>query len=595
MLRHALTLALATLVLSAVPAAAAKPPKLYPTDRCVSDKIRAAADICGAVLGAYADFEGHQDQTRVDAAIGKARVKLAKAWGRAEKRVAKQVDCAETTYASTAIAGRIEETAAILVGQVNDGIDLADRDDAACGQQILEAAALACTERFRAQSLHLRQRAKDRLRLRLASDESQALADLQEAVADARNGCGTTTNGPAVADRLDELVRDAVGLATMSPSVPSDHFEMITPEPVVYEGQELAPICLYDTPYVFFAKRGTVNKMVVYYQGGGACWDGLTCGLPTCKTTTGPGDDPGNATSGFADLTNPDNPFKDWSVVMVPYCTGDVHWGDAAYDHGQAGNPFVVQHKGAVNAKVVEKWAREHFVMPEEVFVTGSSAGAYGAIASSPRLMEYVWPSSEFAVLGDAGNGVITEDFLVNDISKWGIEKNVPRWIEALDVPITGLSIVDVYVEVARQYPWNRFATYTSAYDGGQGGQGGFYNVMLTGSPLGAQVWWEASCPWNAVMREQNFEISARTPGNFRSYVGTGSRHTMWGSAKVYDDTTGGVPTLVSWVRGMLDGTPEWTDVQCQDCGVTLPGDPKPPDLPTAPFDENGNIVCPAP
>ena len=38
-----------------------------------------------------------------------------------------------------------------------------------------------------------------------------------------------------------------------------------------------------------------------------------------------------------------------------------------------------------MNAQVVEKWAREHFVTPEQVFVTGSSAGAYGAIASSLR------------------------------------------------------------------------------------------------------------------------------------------------------------------------------------------------------------------
>ena len=35
--------------------------------------------------------------------------------------------------------------------------------------------------------------------------------------------------------------------------------------------------------------------------------------------------------------------------------------------------------------------------------------------------------------------------------------------------------------------------------------------------------------------------------------------------------------------------------VECEDCGVTLPGDPMPGMLPTAPFDENGNIVCDAP
>jgi len=68
----------------------------------------------------------------------------------------------------------------------------------------------------------------------------------------------------------------------------------------------------------------------------------------------------------------------------------------------------------------------------------------------------------------------------------------------------------------------------------------------------------------------------------------------MYGQDKVYTDTTGGVPTIVDWVTAMLDGTPDWINVECQDCGVTLPGDVKPAMLPEPPFDEAGNIVCDA-
>ena len=577
----------------ALPAAAAK---LYPTDRCVSDKLRAAAEVCGAVLGAEVAFESHQDQSRLDGAFGKARVKLAKAWGRAEKRVAKQVDCAETTNASAVIAARVEEGAAAVAAAVNDGLDLGNADDERCGADLLEATRDACEGLFRAQSLHLRQRSSDRMRLRLTADSSTVLADFQERAGEIRNGCATQTDGPALADLLEELVDDVVALSTVSPAVDDQGFTMYTPEPVEYLGQELSPICFHDTPYVFFAKRGTVNKLVVYYQGGGACWNYLTSSVPTCKIEAGPGDDPDNFSGGFGDLSNPENPFKDWNAVMIPYCTGDVHWGDSQFTHTDSGNSVTVEHKGAVNARVVEKFAREHFVMPEQVFVTGSSAGAYGAIANSPFLMEYAYPSSQFVVLGDAGNGVITEDFLVNDISKWGIEKNFPRFVKALDTPLLELSLEDVYVEVAHQYPWNRFATYASAYDGGSGGQSGFYNIMLLGgSPFGGLSWWEASCAWNAVMREQNFETFARAPQNFRYYIGTGSRHTMYGSNKVYTDTTGGVPTIKDWVEAMLAGSPDWVNVECQDCGTTLPGDPKPPNLPTPPFDVDGNIVCDAP
>jgi len=88
---------------------------------------------------------------------------------------------------------------------------------------------------------------------------------------------------------------------------------------------------------------------------------------------------------------------------------------------------------------------------------------------------------------------------------------------------------------------------------------------------------------------------AAAVPSNYRYYIGTGSRHTMWGSNKVYTDTTGGVPTLVDWAGAMLDGTPAWTDVECTNCGLLLPGDPAPSPL-QAPFSMIGTdivITCP--
>jgi hypothetical protein len=584
------------LSLVAAPAAAAK---LYGANRCVSDKLRAAAQVCESVLDAYGDWESHQDQARLDVALGRARTKLAKAWGRAEKRVAKELDCAETTGASTDVAALIESASQDAADAVNDGLDLGDPAGARCGRDYLETVRDACGGLLRAQALHVRQPEKDRRKLRLASDEASVLADFQDAAGEARNGCDTNASALALSTSLEELAHGVVEEVVVSEAVPTDEFMLVTPEEKVpYLGKKLEPICSMGTPYHFWAKRGTVNKLVMYYQGGGACWNYLTCVAFVVydQSVDTSGDDPNGAATGFADLTDDRNPFRDWNIVFVPYCTGDVHWGDATFDYspGGGGAPVPIHHRGAVNARVVEKWARDHFVMPEEVFVTGSSAGAYGAIASSPALMEYVWPSSQFEVLGDAGNGVITQDFLVNDLKNWNIEKNLPRWIEALDVPITELQLGNLYIEVARQYPWNRFGTYTTSYDGGSGGQTGFYNVMINdGNPPAALAWWEASCAWNQAMREQNFATYAGAPSNFRYYIGTGSRHTMWGSDKVYTDTTGGVPTIVDWIQAMLAGTPEWLNIECTDCGTTLPGDPKPGTLPTDPFDAAGNIVCP--
>jgi hypothetical protein len=343
----------------------------------------------------------------------------------------------------------------------------------------------------------------------------------------------------------------------------------------------------------------------VYYQGGGACWENLTCGIPVCKNAASVlGDDPDNATAGFADLTNPDNPFKDWNAVFVTYCTCDLHFGDADQTYEGALDTVNVSHRGYENSKVVEKFAREHFMNPETVFVTGSSAGGYGALFHAPLLHE-VWPESSFKVLGDASNGVITADFFQNEFPNWDFEANIPDTVPgALESISSGEGMVAYVEAVATYFDESNWAHYSTSYDGGGGGQSGFYNVMLhNNNPIFALFWWQASCQYNADMLGQVDETSNRVPDNYRYYVGAGSRHTMYGSDKVYTDQTGGEDqTIVDWVSDMIDFDPkssdpdEWQSVECIDCGLVLPGDPTPAAIPTPPFfDDMGQtvIMCP--
>jgi hypothetical protein len=136
-------------------------------------------------------------------------------------------------------------------------------------------------------------------------------------------------------------------------------------------------------------------------------------------------------------------------------------------------------------------------------------------------------------------------------------------------------------------------------FDGGTGGQTGFYNIMLNGA-FAAATWWNASCDWGDIALAQSLTTIAAVPDNYRYYFGSGSEHTMFGNDKVYTDTTGNVPTIVDWVNAMLKsrpGAPDdgWTPVLCDDCGLTLPGDPVPNPL-ADPFMQDGNdirIVCP--
>jgi hypothetical protein len=561
------------LLLAAAPAAHAGPD--YPSNACVGQKLRATSALCKDVFKAWATFERTGDAFQRDRSIAKARVKHASAWAKADARALLDgVPCDETTGPSTGVEELILDGATALVTAVNDGLDLDQKPHQKCATKIVSGAAQKCQALVAAHAAYVRDPAKDadevKRDARIAKGREKFDAAYAKAIA---RDCPTSASGPEVEAAIDDLVEAAVERQVMSPNVPTEWTPVTPPSEVPYLGKTLRPICSRGTPYTFFVKRGTVNKLLVYFQGGGACFSWFTCqpGVGAFDEDVTPGDNPGLDTHGFADLSNPDNPFKDWNAVFVSYCTADVHWGDATYTHQAGPNSVTINHRGAVNSFVVEKWAREHFVAPEQVFVTGSSAGAYGAIVGGAYLRERTYPGAHFDILGDAGNGVITQEFLANQIANWGVLENLPAWIPALNKPLTELSIDQLWSAVASTYPSDRFAQYTSAWDGGLGSQTFFYQVMLHPTMIAQWFsWWQASCEWNQKMREFGVAAAAAAP-NYRYYVGAGSRHTIWGSDKVYTDTKGGVPLFVDWVNAMLGGTPAWVNVQCTDCSL-LPG-----------------------
>ncbi len=570
----------------------------YPVNRCVARKQEAAAGYCHLSLRAWGKWDVAQNGTARDARLAEGAARLQTDWARAERdSAADGVDCADTTLSAADAIAQIDAEVADTVADVNGGLDLGRGGEGQCGRRLLRAAAALCRRSLLAEARRIRNPARDP-RGEKRDRSVDAVVDWAGRLWDRQQAAGCPTTGArldATHPILTRLRADIVRDTTVSPNVDDAQFTSIRADgPIEYLGRQLEPTCLNDTPYRYFVKRGSENKLLVYYQGGGACWEPVTCSIPVCAATATSGDNPQNVTTGFADLSNPDNPFRNWNVVFVTYCSCDIHFGDAEQQYSPT---LLVQHRGYHNARVVEKWAREHFVDPEVVFVTGSSAGAYGAWFHGPLLHE-AWPGAQFHILGDAGNGVITQEFLDESFPNWNFRANLPRGIPGLrEILDEGSGLVAYGELVANYFPNTNFAHYTTAFDGGLGGQTGFYNVMLNGNnPIAALSWWEGSCSFNQAMRAQAIETYARVPANYRYYIGSGSAHTIWGNDKLYWDTTGGVPPVVDWVGAMLASTPsspnaDWNNVECADCTLVLPGDPRPPVIPTPPFVQSGGNV----
>lgn len=559
----------------------------YPASGCVAMKQVSAAQYCHDVLGAWSAWAPSRDDGARDARVAAARTDLESAWSAAEQAARDAgSDCSDHALTASEATTQLDAAIAAIV----DGAGRLDSES--CAAEVMAAAGSACGDALLAEAQHLADPASDADGATLAGARTAAFEPFE-----ASSGClgGAETVRTATEGLVDGVVQSTIVAVNLDAS----QFTTISPTGTTsYLGKDLTPTCMDGSPYHFFVKRGTVNKVLMYYQGGGACWDDATCALPTCDSTVDPTgtDNPNNRTEGFADRTNPENPFRDWHQVFVSYCSCDIHFGDAAQDY-----PLHVEHRGYHNARYAEKWAREHFLAPEVVFVTGSSAGSYGALFNG-ALLHDTWPAAQFHVLGDAGNGVITTEFLNNELTHWNFIGNLPSTVPGVLESLTGGGGLVGYLEaVATHYPDTNWASYSTMYDGGAGGQTGFYNIMLNGSnPLAAVTWWEGSCAFGTQMRLQATTTYASVSSNYRYYIGTGSRHTMWGHDKVYADTTGGVPPIVDWIGAMLRSGPQgrdpaWTNVECQNCGLTLAGDPVPDPL-APPFALQGSdvvVVCP--
>lgn len=124
----------------------------------------------------------------------------------------------------------------------------------------------------------------------------------------------------------------------------------------------------------------TSKEVVVYLEGGGACFNQVTCSTNKSSYNEGNFNADKGKLGGIFDRTNDANPVKDWNFVYIPYCTGDVHAGNNPDGnvpvHGKQ------QFVGYANIGLYLQRIVPSFPDAERVLLTGESAGGFGAAAN---------------------------------------------------------------------------------------------------------------------------------------------------------------------------------------------------------------------
>jgi hypothetical protein len=316
--------------------------------------------------------------------------------------------------------------------------------------------------------------------------------------------------------------------------------------------------CARGDRFAFYVHPGTVNKVVVDFMGGGACWDQTTCSIADAIFTDtidwiADAVADNETFSGIYDKTQPDNPVADWYHVVIPYCTGDLHWGNNIETYGTGGTSFAINHVGATNTQFVLDWVYENFTGPDEFLVTGCSAGSYGAALWSASVADH-YPESQVTQFGDSGAGIITDQFFRDSFPSWNAEEAFPFWISSLnpdETDIYSMNLADLYTEIATAVPTMHLSQFNTTYDRTQVR---YFEAMGGGGAL----------EWSSQMIAMVDDIEARA-SNFCSYRGQGNQHCILGNENLYTFDADGT-LFVDWLADLLGGNAP-APIACTDCG----------------------------
>jgi hypothetical protein len=310
--------------------------------------------------------------------------------------------------------------------------------------------------------------------------------------------------------------------------------------------------CATGTPYNFHVRHAAADRVMIYFNGGGACWSGETCDTtgsygrePSYRpfATAEAGNDP-RALGGAFDLDNPENPFRDWSQVFVSYCTGDVHLGtgESSYQR-QDGTNFVIHHRGRINAEAALAYLFANFAQPQRVFVAGGSAGAI----SSPVLAAIVADHyHEAKVIHFAGGGGGYRLPPPTELwRRWGVFEALPSIFDGKRYTAENTTLIGLYAMAATAYPDIAFHQYDTAYDAVQEQ----FHALL-GYPVELLPGLEAN----------RADLKAALP-RFSGYTAAGEFHTLLRYPELYTQRTNGVGA-VDWVSAIANGEAV-EDVSC--------------------------------
>jgi hypothetical protein len=322
-------------------------------------------------------------------------------------------------------------------------------------------------------------------------------------------------------------------------------------EIVPESNEEIKPKCANGDDYSFFYKESQTKSkdLMVFFNGGGACWGFDSCSsLDNTKYPINTFEETANLKynkpghwKGLLDFQNAKNPVKNWNVLVLPYCTGDLHAGNKTNTYQQDEKSITIHHRGQDNVRAALRWMKKNkHDTYHTLLVAGSSSGGYGAMFNYDLIKKHIRGKNRVVAI-DAADGVVTKDFEESIFSKqgnpWGFNNN--RSYSSHNF------ITHFNNGVVRRNNDTQFISYSTSWDVMQIL---FFNIMKNKPDAWLKFDDVTRNEWKK-RAESNRNVLLKNR-NFHMYLDNGCNHSGFRyDDSFYDSSTSDQPILYEWIK----------------------------------------------
>lgn len=295
------------------------------------------------------------------------------------------------------------------------------------------------------------------------------------------------------------------------------------------------------------------SKLLIYLQGGGACYNDPTCQENPDRYSKRMAEE---HEEGIFSEVDANNPFKDWNMVYVPYCTGDVHFGTNTSADIPSG-PNNQNMVGSNNFRVVITELQSYFAAGnqlDELVLTGSSAGGYGTLANAAQLID-AFPSLKITVINDAGPILIDDTAQSTCMEqRWEelFKPNVPSDFDQYLNNSYSSRFKALYEYLSNKYPNVNFGLICALEDAVIRGFFGYGSNDCANMDNGQAGSINATVFSNALISLRDNTFANFPNKNWKTYYIPGEEHTFNGDAGTV--SVNGT-SYFQWIDALRNGT----------------------------------------